>query len=83
MKKDEKTKSNSGKDGQMTLEVYYDTIPAFPKKDFLEKICEACEININTARNWVAMRSRPQKPSHYRILSELTGIPAENLFPAD
>ncbi len=67
----------------MTLADYYDGIPAFntPKKEFIDEICKRCEVNENTARNWVANRVRPQKKSHYRILSELTGIPEENLFP--
>ena len=74
-----------GKVEKMTLSDYYQGIPTLitPKKEFIEKICKRCEVNENTARNWVFNRVRPQKASHYRILSEITGIPAENLFPND
>ncbi len=83
MKSISKTNTFEGKIQGLTLSGYYENIPTFPKKDFIDKICERCEVNENTARNWIANRSKPQKASHYRILSELTGIPAENLFPAD
>ncbi len=86
MKNLEKTNTLELDPAKLTLADYYQAIPDIritPRFQFLEKIMEKCEVNESTARNWVAMRSRPQKESHYRILSELTGIPAENLFPAD
>lgn len=69
-----------GKEKEMTFSDYYQNIPSFPKRDFVREVCMRCEVNESTVYNWTANRSRPQKISHYRILSEMTGIPAENLF---
>ena len=69
------------KEKQMTFSDYFDAIPKFPKKDFVKRVMEDCEVSEATVYNWTTNRSKPQKASHYRILSEITGIPAENLFP--
>ena len=83
MKSISKTKTSEGKEKIMTFSDYYENIPSFPKKTFIDEVCKRCEVNENTVRNWVFNRSKPQKVSHYSILSEITGIPAEQLFPDD
>ena len=82
MKSIEKTNTSDVGKGKITFKDYYDSLPSFvtPKKEFIDEICRRCEVNESTVRNWVALRSRPQKESHYLILSELTGIEPENLF---
>lgn len=69
-----------GNENQMTFSDYYNAIPTFPKRDFVKEVCRRCEVNENTVYNWTANRSKPQKASHYRILSEITGIAPEMLF---
>ena len=80
MKSISKTNTLEGKKDEMTFMDYYSNIPSFPKKDFVRTVCDRCEVNENTVYNWVSGRSKPQKASNYRILSEITGIAPENLF---
>lgn len=83
MKKENNANYSAEKRPRMTLADYYESleIPVYTKKtEFINKVSERCEVSESTARNWVANRVRPQKPSYMRILSELTGIPEEDLF---
>lgn len=75
-----KTSTFDGKKKEMTFLDYYKAIPMFPKRDFVRKLMELCEVSENTVYNWVSGRSKPQKESHYRILSEITGIEEKSLF---
>lgn len=79
----EKPNTFEAQDGKMTLMDYYQSIPKYPKQDFIKEICKRCDVNENTVRNWLAGRNLPQKASYLRTLSEMTGIPEENLFERD
>lgn len=39
-----------------------------------------CGVTLATARNWILYGIRPGKSEHTQIISEITGIPAENLW---
>lgn len=71
--------SGTGKN-EMTFTDYYESIPTYPKKNFIEEVCKRCDVARKTVENWIAGRSKPQKHSHYLILSELTGIAPDKLF---
>lgn len=71
------------KEKQMTFSDYYNNIPMYERNSFVVKLMTECEVSQATVYNWSINKFKPQKASHYRILSEITGIPAENLFPND
>ncbi|MEA4978620.1 MAG: helix-turn-helix transcriptional regulator [Petrimonas sp.] len=66
----------------MTLKEFYKNIPqqTAPKKEWLEEVAEKLEVSVPTVRGWVNGRFKPSHPSFYRGLSEITGIPEEELF---
>lgn len=64
----------------ITLADYYDNIPKYPRSDFLTEVCKRCEIKRATVYAWLTGKAKPQKSSHYLILSEITGIAPEKLF---
>ena len=67
----------------MTLTEYYNSLPprTSPKTEFVKEIVATCNVDITTAKYWVAGRTTPGNPEHRRILSSVTGIPEEELFP--
>lgn len=67
----------------MTLAEYYDQLPprTSPKSDFVREIMATCGVENVTVRQWVKGKSAPSKEEHRRILSKVTGIPEEELFP--
>lgn len=71
--------SEKGKN-EITFAGYYESIPTYPKRNFIKEVCKRCEVSRQTVENWATGRSKPQKRSHYIILSELTGIAPEKLF---
>ena len=82
MRNSNKTITLNVKGQLITLRGYYKNLPepTFPKRDFIQKIATECNVTLATANNWVKYGIRPNNPNHIRILSEITGIPAENLW---
>lgn len=66
----------------MTLRSYYKNLPepTHPKKELIKSIATKCGVTETTARNWIMYGFRPDNPDHVQIISEITGIPAENLW---
>jgi hypothetical protein len=66
----------------MTLTDYYEKLPKLvaPKTDFVRRVATRCGVETGTVRFWIKGRSKPCNPEHLSILSEETGIPAEDLF---
>lgn len=65
-----------------TIKEFYKKLPnrISPKSDFLREICKRCGVTFMTARNWVVYGMKPSNKEHYKVLSELTGIPENHLF---
>ena len=70
------------KQEKMTLKGYYRNLPeaVHPKTDFITRIQSECGVSFTTARNWVMGVTRPFNPDHVQKLSEMTGIPADELW---
>lgn len=66
-----------------SLADYYDNLPprTAPKAEFLREIVATCNVDLNTAKLWVRGKTTPGNPDHRRLLSKVTGIPEEELFP--
>ena len=66
----------------MNLQEFYKNIPAptAPKAEFIKRVAEELEVSEPTVRGWVNGRFKPRHPSLYRGLSEITGIPEDQLF---
>lgn len=66
-----------------TLNDYYESLPprTSPKTEFVKEIVATCNVDLNTAKLWVRGKTTPSNPEHRRILSKVTGIPEEELFP--
>lgn len=71
-----------GKSQKLTLKGYYDGLPksSFPKKDFVLKVVQECDVSFTTANNWVRGVTKPNKKQYIEKLSEITGIPQEQLW---
>lgn len=82
MKSELKTSSLAEKGNAMTLKGYYDSLPkaTHPKSDFLRSVAKRCDVSVCTVRNWTRYGFRPNRKEHIRVLSEITGIPVENLW---
>lgn len=67
----------------MTLKEFYDQLPgrSAPKADFVREIVATCGVEHVTAKFWVKGKTTPSNPDHRRLLSKVTGIPEEELFP--
>ncbi len=67
---------------KMTLKGYYLGLPdaIHPKTDFITKIMSECNVSFTTARNWVMGVTKPFNQSHVKKLSELSGIPEDELW---
>lgn len=76
----EKTNTFDVKEKEMTLRSYFDSLPSFERRPFINKISNLCDVSEATSYNWVFGRNKPVKASNYRTLSEITGIPQECLF---
>lgn len=66
----------------MKLKDFYKSIPepTAPKALFIREVAEKLEVSEATVRGWVNGRFKPSHPSFYRGLSEITGIPEDELF---
>ena len=82
MESSNKTNTLPKKGKHMTLRGYYKSLPdpTYPKKDFIHEVSTKCNVTLTTANNWVKYGIKPNNPEHVRILSEMTGIPADNLW---
>lgn len=69
----------------ITLRGYYKGLPNAncPKSDFIRNVAFKCKVTESTVRNWINYGMKPNDPEHISILSEMTGIPRENLFKND
>jgi len=66
----------------MTLKEFYNSIPeqTAPKTDFITKVAKELDVSEQTVRLWSYGRTKPRSPEHLRKLSEITGIPEDELF---
>lgn len=66
----------------MTLKGYYRNLDAVvhPKTDFLNEVARRANVSTTTVRNWVVYGMKPKNEQHRSILSEVTGIPVDNLW---
>ena len=64
------------------LKDFYKGLPKTrsPKKEFIVEVVRCCGVDIATVYNWVSGRSKPANPEHARIISELSGVPVDELF---
>ena len=76
------TNSFNKKEEKMTLKGYYLSLPeaTHPKTDFITRVMSECGVSFTTARNWVMGLTRPFNPDHVTKLSEISGIPSEDLW---
>lgn len=74
--------NNDTKCVDMTLKGYYENLPkaTYPKKDFLARVMNECDVSFTTANNWVKGHTKPVKQSQISALSKITGIPKESLW---
>lgn len=82
MKSNEKTNSLGEKLSKMTLKGYYERLESatYPKTEFVNRVAFRTGATASTVRNWIAGRTKPEKPEHIQVLVEVTGIPAEELW---
>jgi len=66
----------------MNLIEYYKQFPepTAPKSDWVRMVAEKLEVSEATVRSWIQGRNKPRHPSLLRGLSEITGIPENELF---
>ena len=66
----------------MTLRGYYKSLPnsSHPKTEFVNDIAAKTGVSTATVRNWIVYGMRPNNPEHVQILSEITGIPVNELW---
>ena len=82
MKSNEKTNSLREKMKKITLQGYYNNLEnaTYPKTEFVNRVAYRTGATTSTVRNWIAGRTKPEKPEHIQILVQETGIPAEELW---
>lgn len=64
----------------MTLKDYYEKVPRGQKKKFRKKVAEECDVSELHVYKWVNEGHHPDKLKK-RAISEITGVPVEQLFP--
>lgn len=67
----------------MNLKEYYENLPhsSAPKQEFVRELATACKVTETAVRNWIKGRARPAEQEHVDYISQVTKIPAEELFP--
>ena len=77
-----KDMENKSENQKLTLEVYYKALkrPPFPKKEFILGISRDCGVDPITVRNWIYGKNLPNNPEHKEYLSQITGIPVDQLW---
>ena len=83
MNKSEKKKQKTAAGGRMTLLGYYNALPprTFPKTQFVEDVAARCGVDEASVRNWFMGRNRPKTDEQKEVLSQMTGIPVNELWP--
>lgn len=73
---------NDHKSANMTLKGYYENLPkaSYPKKDFLAKVMNECDVSYTTACNWVKGHTKPVNQNQILALSRITGISSDKLW---
>lgn len=68
----------------MNLAEYYENLPHTfsPKAAFVKELTNALGVTETAVRNWLKGRAKPADPEHVDYISKVTGITAEELFPA-
>ncbi len=66
----------------LSLAAYYKGLPRAvpPKKSFVAEVSRRCGVEPYTVEIWIAGKSRPSKEEYLDVLSDMTGIPKEQLF---
>ncbi|MBD5585342.1 MAG: hypothetical protein HDQ88_09690 [Clostridia bacterium] len=71
-------------EGKITLRDYFNRLPdskqIAPRKNLIIEVSTKCGVPFSTARSWLAYEIKPRDERHLKILSEITGIPVDNLF---
>lgn len=82
MKDELKTSRINTEEGKITLKGYYQSLPDSnsPKTEFINEVTRRTGVSSTTVRNWIMYGMKPYNPEHISILSEITGIPPENLW---
>lgn len=67
----------------MNLSEYYEKLPRVisPKTMFIEQVAAQCGVKDDSVRNWIKGRTLPSNKRHLKILSDITKIPENELFP--
>lgn len=70
------------KSQNLTLKGYYESLPSssYPKKDFVMRVMQECNVSFTTAHNWIKGNTKPKTKIKLQKLSEITGIPKEQLW---
>ncbi len=80
----EKTNTSARDKSKMTLRDYFNSLPrrdtVAPRKELINDVATKCNVSASAARSWLAYGICPKRYKHLVILSELTGIPIDNLF---
>ena len=74
-----KMKKNKEK---ITLLGYYEGLPdaTCPKTDFINEVASKTGVTSSTVRNWIFYGMKPANKNHIKVLVEVTGIPANELW---
>lgn len=63
---------------KVNLRTYYKTCKK--KYEFAGKVAERCGVTLNAVIKWCNFYAKPGDETKFKILSEETGIPVEDLF---
>ena len=68
--------------GKITLQGYYEELPEaeYPKKNFINTVVSKTGVSSTTVRNWIFYGMKPANENHIKVLVEVTGIPANELW---
>ncbi|WP_143089316.1 hypothetical protein [Prevotella sp. KH2C16] len=67
---------------KMTLRGYYEGLPDAncPKTDFINEVASRTGVTSTTVRNWIFYGMKPANENHIKVLVDVTGIPADELW---
>ncbi len=67
------------------LQKYYEGLPSAtcPKSNFLNEVVRKCDVSFIAVRNWVKGKNKPADSKCVKVLSDITGIPEDELFNED
>lgn len=66
-----------------TLKDYYESLPEsiHPKREFLIKIMQACNVSATTANNWAKGENKPRRQEAVNAICELMNSSEKELWP--